>query len=62
MREELRSGPEPIVELDDILRDALSDLLAHGAQYGAVVDNEGRAVGVLSLELLVEVTGGSEAS
>ena len=34
VREELRSGPEPIVELDDVLRDALSDLLAHGAQYG----------------------------
>ena len=28
VREELRSPAEPIVELDDILRDALSDLLA----------------------------------
>ena len=42
VREELRSGPEPIVELDDVLRDALSDLLAHGAQYGRVVDDRGQ--------------------
>ena len=35
-------GPEPIVELDDILRDALSDLLGHGALYGPVVDDDGQ--------------------
>ena len=46
------SSPEPVVELDDVLRDALSDLLAHEVQYGPVVDYEGRAVGVLSIELL----------
>jgi osmoprotectant transport system ATP-binding protein len=61
VREELRSGPEPIVELDDILRDALSDLLAHGSQYGPVVDDHGKAVGVLSMELLTHVTAGDEA-
>ena len=42
VREELRSGPEPIVELDDVLRDALSDLLGHGSQYGPVVDDDGQ--------------------
>jgi osmoprotectant transport system ATP-binding protein len=52
VREELRSGPEPIVELDDILRDALSDLLANEAQYGPVVDSQGRVAGVLSIEVL----------
>jgi osmoprotectant transport system ATP-binding protein len=52
VREELRSGPDPIVELDDILRDALSDLLAHEAQYGPVVDAQGRVAGVLSIEVL----------
>jgi osmoprotectant transport system ATP-binding protein len=52
VREELSSGPDPIVELDDVLRDALSDLLAHEVQYGPVVDHHGRAVGVLSIELL----------
>jgi osmoprotectant transport system ATP-binding protein len=56
--EDLRSGPEPTVELDDILRDALSDLLAHGTQYGPVVDDQGKAVGVLSMELLTHVTSG----
>jgi osmoprotectant transport system ATP-binding protein len=52
VREELRSGAEPIVELDDILRDALSDLLAHETMYGPVVDHEGRVQGVLSIEAL----------
>jgi osmoprotectant transport system ATP-binding protein len=52
VREEFTSGPEPVVELDDILRDALSDLLAHQVQYGPVIDPQGRVVGVLSIELL----------
>jgi osmoprotectant transport system ATP-binding protein len=52
VREELRSGPEPVVELDDVLRDALSDLLANEAQYGPVVDADGRVAGVLSIEVL----------
>jgi len=48
----LRSGPEPIVELDDVLRDALSDLLQNESQYGPVVDARGAVAGVLSIELL----------
>ena len=52
VREELRSGPEPVVELDDVLRDALSDLLANESQYGPVVDAQGRVAGVLSIEVL----------
>jgi len=52
VREELRSGPEPFVELDDVLRDALSDLLAEEAQYGPVVNERGEVVGVLSIELI----------
>ena len=55
MRAELASSPEPVVELDDVLRDALSDLLAHEVQYGPVVDPQGRVVGVLSIELLSHV-------
>ncbi len=55
VRPELVSAPEPVVELDDILRDALSDLLAHEVQYGAVIDPQGRVVGVLSIELLSHV-------
>jgi osmoprotectant transport system ATP-binding protein len=49
---ELRSDAEPVVELDDVLRDALSKLLQADVQYGAVVDQHGRVVGVLSLEMV----------
>ena len=52
VREELRSPADPVVELDDILRDALSDLLASDTQYGPVVDAHGRVAGVLSMEVL----------
>ena len=55
VRPDLVSAPEPVVELDDILRDALSDLLASEVQYGAVIDPQGRVVGVLSIELLSHV-------
>jgi osmoprotectant transport system ATP-binding protein len=47
-----RSSPEPIVDLDDVLRDALSDLLAHESYYTPVVDHQGRVAGVLSIEAL----------
>jgi osmoprotectant transport system ATP-binding protein len=50
--EELRSKPKPLLELDDVLRDALSDLLAEEAQYGPVVDERGTVKGVLSIEIL----------
>ena len=50
--EDLRSEAAPIVELDDILRDALSDLLGSDSQYGPVVDAEGKVAGVLSMEAL----------
>ncbi|MET0762300.1 MAG: CBS domain-containing protein, partial [Thermoleophilaceae bacterium] len=49
---ELRSNPEPILDLDDVLRDALSGLLAEEAQYGPVVDRRGAVTGVLSIEIL----------
>ena len=50
--DDLRSGPEPVVELDDVLRDALSDLLQNEAQYGPVVDSSGSIAGVLSVEVI----------
>ncbi len=50
--EELRSKPQPVIELDDVLRDALSDLLQSETQYGAVVDEQGRLQGILSVELI----------
>jgi osmoprotectant transport system ATP-binding protein len=50
--EELRSNPEPVIDIDDVLRDALSDLLADEAQYAPVVDERGSVRGVLSIELV----------
>jgi osmoprotectant transport system ATP-binding protein len=41
----------PRIASDARLRDALSELLAHEAQYGPVVD-DGRVVGVVSVELI----------
>jgi osmoprotectant transport system ATP-binding protein len=49
---DLRSKADPIVELDDILRDALSDLLSSDSRYGPVVDAKGCVAGVLSIEAL----------
>jgi CBS domain-containing protein len=48
--DDLRSSADPIVELDDILRDALSDLLAADTRYGPVVDEAGAVRGILSIE------------
>ena len=50
--DELRSPAEPVVELDDVLRDALADLLQHETQYGPVVDARGAVAGVLSIEII----------
>ncbi len=52
VRDDYRSAAEPIVELDDILRDALSDLLSADSRYGPVVDERGAVAGVLSMEAL----------
>ncbi len=49
---DIRSPAEPTVELDDILRDALADLLTSETRYGPVVDGRGRVAGVLSLEVI----------
>jgi len=52
VREDLRSRAEPVLDLDDILRDALSDLLATETMYGPVVDARGSVCGVLSLRAI----------
>jgi osmoprotectant transport system ATP-binding protein len=52
VEEVLRSRAHPVLELDDVLRDALSDLLQNESQYGPVVDSGGRVRGVLSIEIL----------
>jgi len=50
--DDVRSPAHPIVELDDVLRDALADLLSSETRYGAVVDKSGSLAGVLSLEVI----------
>ncbi len=44
----------PLLDRDDIMRDALADLLQGEAQYAAVTDHEGRIDGVLSVEIISE--------
>jgi osmoprotectant transport system ATP-binding protein len=46
------SRPEPLIDLDDVLRDALSDMLQQETQYAPVVDARGAVAGVLSIELI----------
>jgi osmoprotectant transport system ATP-binding protein len=48
----------PVVELDDVLRDALADLLTAETHYAAVVDADGRLAGVLSIEVIGNALGG----
>jgi osmoprotectant transport system ATP-binding protein len=54
--------PDPIVELDDVLRDALSDLLRSETQYGPVVDQHGRVAGVLSVEIISDFLSSDRAT
>ena len=49
---ELRSPAQPVVEMDDVLRDALSDLLVRESHYAPVVDADGCVSGVLSIEVI----------
>ena len=55
------SGPEPILDLDDVMRDALADLLQSETQYAPVTDRDGRIAGVLSVEIISEFLGSPEA-
>jgi len=51
----------PVLEREDVMRDALSDLLQGQSQYAAVVDGQGRIDGVLSVEIISEFLGSPEA-
>jgi osmoprotectant transport system ATP-binding protein len=55
------ASPEPTVELDDVLRDALSDLLQAETRYAPVVDARGAIAGVLSVEIISEFLTSDEA-
>jgi osmoprotectant transport system ATP-binding protein len=56
------AAPNPILELDDVMRDALSDLLQAETQYGPVVDSEGRIAGVLSVEIIADFLSSTDAA
>jgi len=47
-------SPEPIVDQDDILSDALSDLLQSETRFSPVVDGRGQVVGVLSIDVIAD--------
>jgi osmoprotectant transport system ATP-binding protein len=49
---ELRSPAEPVVELDDVLRDALADLIQAETRYAPVVDAKGVVAGALSIDVI----------
>ena len=55
------SPPGPLLELDDVMRDALADLLQGEAQYAPVVDHQRRIAGVLSVEIISEFLASPKA-
>jgi osmoprotectant transport system ATP-binding protein len=54
-------SPEPILDLEDVMRDALSDLLQAETRYAPVVDAHGAIAGVLSVEIVSEFLTSDEA-
>jgi len=46
------SPPEPTVDTNDVLRDALGRLLSEESLYGPVIDGRGAVVGVLSMDAI----------
>ncbi len=55
------SGPEPRIELDDVMRDALSDILQAETRWAPVVDSDGAIAGVLSVEIISEFLASDDA-
>jgi osmoprotectant transport system ATP-binding protein len=51
----------PLLDRDDVMRDALADLLQGEAQYAAVTDGAGHIAGVLSIEIISEFLGSPAA-
>ena len=54
-------SPDPILDRDDVLRDALSDLLQAETHYAPVVDASGRIGGVLSVEIISDFLSSRDA-
>jgi osmoprotectant transport system ATP-binding protein len=55
------SSPHPVLDVSDVMRDALSDLLQAESQYAPVVDGSGRIAGVLSVEIVSEFLTSDDA-
>ena len=55
------SAPDPVLDLDDVMRDALADLLQSETQYAPVADAQGAIAGVLSIEIISEFLGSPAA-
>ncbi len=55
------SSPEPILDRDDVMRDALSDLLQAETHYAPVVDRDGRIDGVLSVAVIQDFLTSDDA-
>jgi osmoprotectant transport system ATP-binding protein len=56
------TSPDPLLDLDDVMRDALSDLLQAESLYAPVVDAQGRISGVLSVEIISEFLSSPDAA
>ena len=55
------SPAHPILELEDVMRDALSDLLQAETLYAPVVDGRGAIAGVLSVEIISDFLASPDA-
>jgi osmoprotectant transport system ATP-binding protein len=51
----------PVLDRDDVMRDALADLLQGESQYAPVVDHQRRIAGVLSVEIISEFLASPDA-
>jgi osmoprotectant transport system ATP-binding protein len=54
-------SPDPLLDRDDVLRDALSDLLQSQTHYAPVVDARGATAGILSLAVISDFLASDEA-
>jgi len=55
------SSPEPVLDRDDVLRDALSDLMQAESMYAPVTDGQGRIAGVLSVAIIQDFLNSPQA-
>jgi osmoprotectant transport system ATP-binding protein len=56
------SSADPILDRNDVLRDALADLLRAGNLYAPVVDGERKIAGVLSVDVISEYLSSPKAA